>query len=108
MQGLQVELSDSLGRDELHRRTLYGFGDRLCVTEVVLLSLRIGSYVLRRHQPGIMAKCRQLPAQMMGTDASFHADQAQRHISKTYFHLATRPLLTQHNRTALIEGHNME
>ena len=76
VQGLQIELSDSLGCHKLHRRALYGLGNRLCVTEVVLLPLRIGRCVFSRHQPGIMAKCRQLPAQMMGPDASFHADQA--------------------------------
>src|SRR5262245_12147198 len=39
VQRLQVELADSLGRDELHGWALHGLGDRLCVAEVVLLSL---------------------------------------------------------------------
>ena len=39
MQRLQVELVGGLGRDELHRRALHRFGDRLRIAVVVLLSL---------------------------------------------------------------------
>jgi hypothetical protein len=49
VQSLQVELIGGLGGDELHRWPLHRLGDRLCITEVVLLSLRIGADVLRRH-----------------------------------------------------------
>ena len=49
MQRLQVELIGGLRRDELHRWPLHRFGDRLRITEVVLLSLRVGPYVPRRH-----------------------------------------------------------
>jgi hypothetical protein len=49
-------LPGGLGRDELHGRALHGFGDGFRITEVVLLSLRIGTHVLRRHQPGVVAK----------------------------------------------------
>ncbi len=56
VQCLQVELIGGLRRHELHRRTLHRLGDRLRIAEVVLLSLRIGPHVLRRHQPGIVAK----------------------------------------------------
>ena len=45
---------------------------------------------------------------MMRTDAGFHADQARWHIGKPCFYLATRPLLTQHDRTALIEANDVE
>jgi hypothetical protein len=40
---------------------------------------------------------------MMRADAGFHADQARRHVCKSCFHLATRPLLPQHDRAALIK-----
>ena len=30
--------------------------------------------------PGVVTKCLQLPTEMMRTDASFHADQARRHV----------------------------
>jgi hypothetical protein len=36
---------------------------------------------------------------MMRSDAGLHPDQARRHIRKTSLYLATRPLLTQHDRT---------
>jgi len=46
--------------------------------------------------------------QPMRADAGLHADHARRHIGKAYFHLATRPLLTQHNRAALIVANNVK
>jgi hypothetical protein len=45
---------------------------------------------------------------MMRTNARLHADEARRHIGKPRFHLATRPLLTQHYRAALIKANNVE
>jgi hypothetical protein len=37
-----------------------------------------------------------------------HADQARRHIGKPRFHRATRPLMTKHDRVALIKANNVE
>ena len=74
VQRLQVELIGGLGRHELHRRPLHRLGNRLGVAEVVLLSLRVGSHVLCRHQPGIVAKLPQLATEMMRANAGFHAD----------------------------------
>jgi hypothetical protein len=31
-------------------------GDRLGIAEVILLSLRIGTHIFRRHQPGIVTE----------------------------------------------------
>jgi hypothetical protein len=45
---------------------------------------------------------------MMRTDASLHADQARWHVGKSRVHLATRPLLPQHDRPALIKANNVE
>src|SRR5271166_2042664 len=45
---------------------------------------------------------------MMRSDAGLHPDQARRHIRKTSLYLATRPLLTQHDRTAIIEAYDVE
>jgi hypothetical protein len=39
MQRLQIELLRGLGRHELHRRALHGFGNRFGIVEVVLLPL---------------------------------------------------------------------
>ena len=105
---LQIELFDRLRRDELHGWPLHRLGDRLGITEVILLPLRVGSHVFCRHQPGIMSERLEAAAEMMGTDAGLHADQAWRHIGKPRFHLAARPLLTQHNCTALDRGRQYE
>jgi len=40
----------------------------------------------------------------MCADAGFHADQARRYIGEPRFHLATRPLLPQHDGAARIVG----
>src|SRR6266702_2136150 len=93
VQPLQVELVGGLGRDELHRRALHRLRNGLRVAEVVLLSLRIGPNVPRRHQPRIVAKFLEPAAEMMSTDAGFHADPTWRHIREPSFHLAARPLL---------------
>jgi hypothetical protein len=45
---------------------------------------------------------------MMRANAGFHADPTRRNIAKPRFHLATRPLLPQHDRTALIKANNVE
>ena len=108
VQRLQVELIGGLRRHELHRRPLHRLGNRFCVTEVVLLSLRVGPHVLCRHQTGIVAELLQLATEMMRTDTSLHADQAPRHVDQTCLDLATRPLLPQHDRAALIKANNVE
>ena len=82
MQRLQVELIGGLRRHKLHRWPLHRLGDRLRVAEIVLLSLRIGANVLRRHQPGIVIKALDLATEMMCPDASLHPDQAGRHVGK--------------------------
>jgi hypothetical protein len=46
MQSLQVELIGGLGDHKLHRRSLYCPGNRLGVTEVVLLAFGIGSHYM--------------------------------------------------------------
>jgi hypothetical protein len=51
VQGLHVKLRLGLEGDEAHRRTGCRLGDRLGVAIVVLVSLHVGSNVLRRHEP---------------------------------------------------------
>ena len=75
---LQVELLGGLGRNELHGRALHSLGDRLCVEEVVLLSLRIRTHVLRRHPPCFVPKLLQLAAEMMRANAAFPIRHAGR------------------------------
>ena len=59
-------------------------------------------------QPGIVTERLKLPAQMVCADASLHTDQARRQVCKPGFHLATRPLLTQHDGTAFILTYDVE
>src|ERR1035437_8474400 len=80
----------------------------LRIAEVILLSLRVRAHVLRRHQTSIVAKRLKLATEMMRTDAGLHADQARRHVGKACGYLATRPLLMQHDRAALIVAHDVE
>lgn len=40
---LQIQPLRGLGRDELHRRALHGFGNRIGIIEVILLSLVKGA-----------------------------------------------------------------
>ena len=66
-----------------------GKGDCLGIPKVILLSVGIGTNILRRHQPGSMAKAIELAAEMMRADTSLHANQAWRQVGKACFHLAT-------------------
>ena len=57
VQCLHVELLLSLELDKTHRRPRRRFGDRFRVTVIVLLRLDVGTDVLRRHQPNLVALC---------------------------------------------------
>ncbi len=90
--GLEIELLDRLRRHEAHPRTLYRFGDRLGVCEVVLLPPEIRLHVLFRHQPGVMAERPKLSAQMVCAKTGFHSNQARRQVGKPHNHLAAGQL----------------
>src|SRR5450432_2238563 len=47
-------------------------------------------------------------AQVMSADEGFHADQARRYIGEPRFHLATRPLLPEHDSAARIVAHDVK
>ena len=108
VQCLQIQLLRGLGRHEPHRRALHGFSNRFGIIEVVLLSLAIGADIFGRHQPGIVTERCEFAAQVMCADAGFHTDQARRYIGEPRFHLATRPLLPQHDGAAPIVAHDVE
>src|SRR5262249_28027399 len=86
----------------------HSLGDRFGIAEVVLLSLRVGTHVLRGHQPSIVSKCFEPAAEVMRTHAGLHTDQARRHVGKPCFDLATGPPLSQHDSAAAIQADNME
>jgi hypothetical protein len=108
VQRLKVELIGGPGRDELHGRALDRLGDGFRISEVILLSLRIGAHVFRRHQAGIVAKHLELATEMMRADAAPHTDQARLQVGEPRFHLAMRPLLPQHDGTALIPANDVK
>ena len=88
VQRLKIELIGGLGRDELHGRALHRLGDGFRISEVILLSLRIGAHVFRRHQAGVVAKHLEFSTEMMRADAGLHTDQARRQVGEPRFHLA--------------------
>ena len=55
MQCLKVQLLVRLCRDKPRRWTLHGFSDRMRIAEVILMGLREGLCIHRRHLPYIMA-----------------------------------------------------
>src|SRR5260370_42698619 len=78
------------------------------ISEVILLSLRIGAHVFRRHQAGGVAKHPELATEMMRADEGLHTDQARRQVGEPRFRLAARPLLPQHDGTALTLANDVE
>src|SRR3954465_14701171 len=66
----------------------WSLGDGFRISEVILLSLRIGAHVFRRHQAGVVAKHLELATEMMRADAGLHTDQARRQVGEPRFHLA--------------------
>ena len=109
MQRLQVELIGGLGDHELHRRSLYRLGNRLSVTEVVLLAFGIGSHVPRRHQPrntsrvgdeaGVPREIVLRPSAILGTDSGrlswvsyLKLDPYFHNLRAWNFEICTRPL----------------
>jgi len=82
----------------VNRQALKGEGQEcLRVTEVILLSLRIGSNISRRHQLGLVAKRLESAAEMVRADARLHANQTRRQIREPCCHLAARPFLAPHD-----------
>lgn len=55
-----------------------------------------------------MSEPAELAREMMRPNAGLHADQARREVSKSRLDLTARPLLAQHNRTALVMADDVE
>jgi hypothetical protein len=56
----------------------------------------------------MMAESLQPSSEMMCTDASFHPDEARRHVGDPPLDLAARPLLSQHDRASIIVTDDVE
>ena len=108
MQALKIELLGRLRRDKPHRWPLYGLRNRLGVPEIVLVAFEESLHIFRRHQPGVVAKGDQLPAQMMSANTGLHADQAGRDIGEPPLKLAARKLSFEDDGSAPVEANQVE
>ena len=88
MQRLYVQLRRRLDRHKAHLRSLHRLGDCLGVGQVVLVRLDERLHVLARHQPDIVALGAEDAAEMMGSGAGLHADQARPLIGQPLHQLA--------------------
>src|ERR1700745_3089265 len=79
VQGLHIELIIALQLDEPHRRTARRFGDCFCVPMSFFLVVHIRPDISRRDQPALVPPSRKYPAEVMGTTAGFHSDDARWH-----------------------------
>src|SRR5260221_13817881 len=78
------------------------------IHETVPWSIAIGEDIFCRDQDGCRTSRCEFAAQVICADAGFHAYQARRYIGEPRFHLATRPLLPQHDGAARIVAHDVE
>jgi hypothetical protein len=108
MKSLQVELLDRLSGDEAHggaeHRLSKGFG----VTKVVLVTLAERRHELRWDQLHIVAQGQQLTAEVMGSDAGFHPNETDRHVSEARLNLPARELLAQDDGATYIQANQVE
>ena len=93
MDGLQIELVIGLDRDEAHVLAFHGFGDRLCVHEVVLVGLYERLHKLGCNQPHIMALLPQPASEEMRSGTCLQPDQRHLHICGVCQQLPLREFL---------------
>ena len=74
MNGLQIELVIGLDGDEAHVLAFHGFGDRLCIHEVVLVGLYERLHKLGCNQPHIMALLPQRASEEMRSGTRLQPD----------------------------------
>jgi len=88
MQRLQIQLLRGLGRHELQRRALHGFGNpRPASLKSCFLSLAIGADIFGRHQTCIVNQAMRVAAQVMCAHAGFHARSDKGLYGKPRLHL---------------------
>src|SRR5690349_20436619 len=74
MKELHVQLRLTLEGDKTHRQTCRGLCNRLRIAIVVLLRLDVGTHILRRHQPHVIALLLELPPKVMRNATCLHCD----------------------------------
>jgi hypothetical protein len=67
-----------------------------------------GFRLLAHRVVALLTKRCEFAAQVMCADAGFHVDQAGRYVGEPRFHLATRPLLPQHDGAGRIVAHDVK
>src|SRR5271165_5000847 len=68
-----------LDRNEPNGWTPHCLADSLGVGGIVFVALDVSLYILRRHQPNLVAELRQLTCPIMRRGTGFHTDKARRH-----------------------------
>ena len=89
---LQIKLFDRLGRHKPHGRPQDGLGNGFSVAEIVFVTLAEWLHELSRDELHIMAERQQLTAEMVGADASLHADQTGWHVGQPRLNLSAHEL----------------
>ena len=91
-----------------HRRPPHRFADRRGIGSIVLVALDVGLHILRRHQPYLMAKLRELTRPVMSRGAGFHADKARRQGFEERQYLAAPQLLANDDPLGRVDPVNLK
>jgi len=75
---LHIELLLALQLDKTHGRPRGCLGNPLRISVIVLVRLDVGTNILRRHQPNLVALGAQDPAEVVSTAARFHRHETRR------------------------------
>ncbi len=108
MQRLQVQLIVGLHRNAACRWPLYGFRDRVGVSEVVLVALTKRLGISWRHLLYFVTERDQLSGNIMCCHSGLDANQAPRRVGKPCYDPAARDLLAQNDCTLLIQANQMQ
>src|SRR3546814_10066144 len=78
------------------------------VPRIVLAALQVRLHIRRRHQPGVVAEPRQLPAPIVRRPASLHPDQRRRLLRKELHDLIPTQLPANHHIASRIDPVNLD
>ena len=97
MECLKIELLVALEGHKAHGRALHRLGDCLSIAIVILVALQKRLDIFRWHQTNIVPKRRELAANVMGSGAGLHADEAGQNICQTFWQGGARQSFTQND-----------
>src|SRR6478672_11712002 len=87
---------------------LHSFSDRVCISEVVFVTLAEGLGISWRYLSHIMTERKQLASNIVRRHAGLDTNQARRNIRKPGPNPAAAKLLTQNNRPPVIQPDQMQ